>query len=653
MLTDGQTFNSSVNFGLPWGQDGFVSTTLAYQHAEPTDRSGTYSHSSGWYTVPQLVQVFGQDAVDALDTDGDGSVSNSEKAPLDEQLQAQNNIDPDRAVLGTAENTNGGLFINAGKSINDTWDYYGFGGFTKKQIIGGVFTRTPSRTSRAATDIFFDGFNPEVPSVLTDWQMLSGIKGEFAGDWTFDFSMGYSGNDVQLYARNTVNPSMDSESPTQFYTGGLNVTQTVINADVVKEVNEIVSIAVGSEYRYETYAQSEGEKESWFAGPGSLNGDDVGSSGREGFTPASTGSWDRSNLGVYGEVTADITEDLLVTAAARFENYTDFGSDVSYKAAARYKIADIVSLRASVNRSFRAPALAQTHYSNFSQISFDGDGGSIVSPTLPIRDSRVAPAFGIENLKPETSFDIAVGATAKLMGDDLKLTVDAYQIAVDDRIFIATVAADDFDEFATSGFDDINFFTNAINTTTQGLDIVANYRKIFSQDSRLNLALALNFNQTGIDELNTTDELAPHIEFDRTSNGSDFFIYLVEGTPTRKIIFTPSYTAGPITALLRFSNFGEVSEPRLRYNAELDEWDDNPPGGGEPQVLGSVSTVDLSLTGNISDDLSITFGINNLFDVYPDMLREAQVRSEVIYSRRVNQFGTNGRFVNLALDYRF
>ena len=653
LLTDGQAFNTSVNFGLPWGDDGFVSTTLNYQHAEPTDRSGTYSHSSGWYTVDQLVEVFGQDAVDALDTDGDGSVSNTEKAPLDTQLQAQNNIDPDRAVLGTAENTNGGIFINAGKSINDTWDYYGFGGYTKKQIIGGVFTRTPSRTSRAATDIFFDGFNPEVPSLLTDWQMLSGIKGEFAGDLTVDFSMGYSGNDVQLYARNTVNPSMDSESPTQFYTGGLNVTQTVINADVVKEFNEMVTLAVGSEYRYETYAQSEGEKESWFAGPGSLNGDDVGSSGREGFTPASTGSWDRSNLGIYAEVTADVTEDLLVTAAGRFENYTDFGSDFSYKAAARYKIADVASLRASVNRSFRAPSLAQTHYSNFSQISFDGDGNSIVSPTLPIRDSRVAPAFGIENLKPETSFDIAVGATAKLLGEDLKLTVDAYQIAVDDRIFIATVAASDFDEFATSGFDDINFFTNAINTTTQGLDIVANYRKAFSQDSRLNLALALNFNKTEIDELNTTDELEPHIAFDRTSNGSDFFIYLVEGTPTRKIIFTPSYTYGPITALLRFSNFGEVSEPRLRYNAENDEWDDNPSGGGEPQRLGSVSTVDLSLTGNISDDLSLTFGINNLFDVYPDMLQEAQVRSEVIYSRRVNQFGTNGRFVNLSLDYRF
>jgi len=652
ILTDGATFNSSLNFGLPWGQDGFVSTTLNFQNSEATDRSGTYSHSSGWYTVDQLVEVFGQDAVNALDTDGDGSISNSEKAPLDQQLQAQNNIDPDRAILGTPENTNAGIFINAGKSINDTWDFYGFGGFTRKQIIGGVFTRTPSRTSRAATGIFFDGFNPEVPSILTDWQMLSGFKGELANDWALDFSMGYSGNDVQLFARNTVNPSLDNDSPTRFYTGGLNVSQTILNVDVVKDI-DIVSIAFGSEYRYETYSQAAGEKESWFAGPGALNGDDVGSSGREGFTPASTGNWDRSNIGIYGEITADITEELLVTAAGRFENYTDFGSDFSYKAAARYKIADIVSLRASVNRSFRAPALAQTHYSNFSQISFDGDGGSIVSPTLPVRDSRVAPAFGIENLKPETSLDFAVGATAKLLGEDLTLTADAYQIAVDDRIFIASVAADDFDQFATSGFDDINFFTNAINTTTQGLDLVVNYRQAFSENSRLNLALAVNFNQTEIDELNTTPELEPHIAFDRTDNGSDFFIYLVEGTPTRKIIFTPSYTAGPITILARISNFGEVSEPRLRFNAELNEWDDNPPGGGEPQVLGSKTTVDLSLTGNINEDLSLTFGVNNLFDVYPDMLREAQVRGEVIYSRRVNQFGTNGRFINLALNYDF
>jgi len=629
-ITDGNAFSTSVNFGLPWGEDGFISTTLSYAHADPTDRSGTYSHSSGWYR-PEQYEPLGL---------------------TDAQLQAQNGIDPDRAILGTAENTNGGIFINAGRSIDDTWDYYGMVGLTKKQIIGGVFTRTPARADRAVLEIFPDGFNPEVPSNLTEWQALSGIKGKFDSGWNVDFSLGYSGNDVQLYARNTVNPSMGALSPTQFYTGGLRVTQSILNLDVSKSLSDNVNLAIGSEYRRETYEQSEGQRESWFAGE-FKDSRDVGSSGREGYTPASTGTWDRNNLGVYAELEADLTDAFLVTGAVRFEDYSDFGSDFSYKAAARYKVTSDVSLRGSVNRSFRAPALAQTHYSNFSQISFDGAGDAVISPTLPIRDARVQSAFGIENLTPETSFDIAVGATAKLMDGALKLTLDAYQIAVDDRVFLAQVAAADFSAFSTSGFDDINFFTNAINTTTKGLDFVAMYNKSFSEKSKLNLSLALNLNETTIDDLNTTPELEGQIAFDRISNGSDFFIYLVEGTPKSKLIFSPSYRTGNISFLARISNFGEVSEPRLRYNATNDEWDDNPSGGGEPQVLAAKTVVDLSITGHISKDLSITAGVNNLFDEYPDMLREAQVRSEVIYSRRVNQFGTNGRFLNLSLNYNW
>lgn len=637
-ITDANTFNMSANFGLPWGKkDGFISTTVNFQNSEPSDRSGTYSHSSGWYTDAQLQEIFDQTGVTLTD----------------EELQAQNGIDLDRAVLGTADVRNGGVFINAGREINDDLDIYAMGGFTVKRVIGGVFSRSPARTERAALNIFPDGYNPEVPSLLTDWQILSGIKGDIGSGWNLDFSLGYSGNDVQLFSRNTVNPSLDDDSPTRFYTGGLTATQTILNLDAVKNLSDNVTLALGSEYRRETYAQAAGQRESWFAGPGAAVGDDIGSSGREGFTPASTGSWDRNNLGIYAELEADVTEDFLISLAGRFEDYSDFGGDFSYKVAARYKLADEFALRGSVNRSFRAPALAQTHYSNFSQISFDGGGNSVVSPTLPVRDPRVATAFGIENLTPETSLDFALGATASLLDGDLSLSLDAYQINVDDRIFIAQVAAADFPAFATSGFDDINFFSNAINTSTRGLDFVANYKNYIKENNFFGLSVALNLNKTEIDELNTTSQLAPHISFERTDNGSDDFIYLTEGTPISKLIISPSYRTGWLSILARVSNFGEVTEPRLRFNADINEWDDNPPGGGEPQILSAKTLVDLSLTAHVNDQLSITASANNIFDVYPDLLREAQVRSEVIFSRRVNQFGTNGRFLSLTLNYNW
>ena len=611
-IRDGQTFNASVNFGLPWGDDGFVNTTFSYSHQEPTDRSGTYSHSSGWYT-DEIVAAAG--------------------VASDEALQAIRGIDLDRAVLGTAESTNMGLFVNAGKSINDAWDFYTFGGVTQKEVIGGVFSRSPARTNRRVLEIFPDGFNPEVPSELTDYQVTAGIKGDLGNDWSLDFSLGNSGNNVDLFARNTVNPSMGVLSPTEFHTGTLNVTQTLINADISKTFGN-TSVAFGAEQRYESFQQSEGQIESYL--PGEFKDSrDIGSSGREGFTARSDGEWRRNNLGIYAEVETDITDAFLLAGAVRFEDYSDFGSDFSYKLATRYKVTDKINLRGSINRSFRAPALAQYEYSNFSQIEFDNDGNSVVSPILPIRDPLVQSAFGISNLNPETSFDIAVGATAKL-SNNFSLTVDAYQIKIEDRIIaLGGIDPNDFSQFAGAGYDGITIFTNAYDTKTQGLDIVANYKMFLENQGSLGISLAANFNETTQDRVNLPSALS-----NQSLSGNDL-TYLLEGSPKRKVIGTIDFNSGVFGILLRATNFGEVTEARQRD------------ADGNRQILGSKTVVDLNLSAKVARDITIAFGINNLLDTYPDMLLKKQVRSEVIYSRRVNQFGSMGRFLNLSLTYNF
>ena len=611
-VRDGQTFNASANFGLPWGEDGFVNTTISWSHQEPTDRSGTYSHSSGWYP-DEVWQAAGV-----------GS---------DEELQRIRGIDLDRAVLGTAENTNMGIFINAGKSINDAWDFYTFGGVTKKEVIGGVFSRSPARTNRRVLEIFPDGFNPEVPSELTDYQVTAGIRGDLGNDWKLDFSLGNSANNVDLFARNTVNPSLGVDSPTRFFTGALNVTQTLINADISKTFGN-TTLAFGAEQRYESFQQSEGQIESYR--PGDFAGTrDVGASGREGFTPRTDGEWRRNNLGVYAEVETDITDAFLIAGAIRFEDYSDFGSDFSYKIASRYKITDQFGLRGSINRSFRAPALAQYEYSNFSQIEFDNDGNSVVSPILPIRDPLVQSAFGITNLNPETSFDIAVGATAQF-SSNFSLTVDAYQIKIEDRIIaLGGIDPNEFSQFSGAGYDGITIFTNAYDTKTKGLDIVANYKMFLENQGSLGLSLAANFNETTQDRVNLPAALA-----NQSLSGNDL-VYLLEGSPRRKVIGTIDFNSGVFGILLRATNFGEVTEARQRD------------ADGNRQVLGSKTVIDLNLSAKVARDITIAFGINNLLDTYPDMLLAKQVRSEVIYSRRVNQFGSMGRFMNLALTYNF
>lgn len=615
-VTDGATFSTELNFGLPWGEKGFVNVTGWFSHAENTDRSGEYIHSAGWYT--------------------------SDAASENEQLRNAGITSLDRAVLGTPQNTNGGVFINAGNSISETWDFYAFGGISAKRIVGGIFSRSPSRTTRRVLSIFPDGFNPRVPSELTDWQALTGAKGELGAGWDLDISMGYSGNNLELFAENTVNPSLDSLSPTRFFTGSLNVTQTILNADISKTFGN-TTLAFGSEARFESFRQGAGQIESYRNATRVVarNDDgtpktfsDVGSTGREGFTLQSEGEWYRNNIGVYAEIESDITEDFLINAAVRFENYSDFGSDFSYKGAARYKIVDDkLSLRASVNRSFRAPALAQVHYSNFAQISFDAAGNSLVNPVLPVRDARVESAFGIKNLKPETSLDFAVGITSKPI-DGLSITADYYQIKIEDRILLMGVEAADFSQFNGSGYNEVQIFNNGLNTTTTGFDVVVDYRTFINDDSQFGLTIGLNVNETTVDDFSLPSQFEGAI----TKDSKDV-IYFVRGTPTSKLIITPSYTYGPVTLMARVSRFGEVSDPDVREE------------NGDPQVMAAKFITDVSINAKFNDNFSATFGVNNLFDIYPDMLKNAGVRNEVIYSRRVNQFGTVGRFVNLSLNY--
>ncbi len=615
-VKDGETAQLSLNFGLPWGEKGFINTTINFQNSEPYDRSGEYTHSEGWYPDDQ-------------------NLSDAENQAIDEEQRLLNGIDLDRTVLGSVKNTNGSLYINAGNEIDENWDFYTFGGLLRKRIVGSIFSRAPARDERAVLEIYPNGYNPVTPSVLTDWQILTGVKGKLNNDWSLDLSAGYSGNDLQLFIENAVNPSLGINSPTEFFTGGLQVTQTVFNADFVKNYDK-VSLLFGSELRYESYKQTQGEAASWQIG--SVVGNDIGSSGREGFSDVTEGRFTRNNIGFYTEVEADITDNFLTTAAIRFENYSDFGSDFSYKIAGRYKLGDKASLRASVNRSFRAPALAQVEYSNFAQTTFDDDGNTIVTPFLPVTNPLAQRAFGDISLKPETSLDFAVGLTFK-PSEKFSFTFDGYRISIDDRIVISSgIDASLFTEFDGAGYDEVNIFTNALNTSTTGFDFVGTYSEYLGED-KLDFSLGLNLNKTKVESINESDVF--------TSQGISIVddrdvTFLTKGTPSRKIILSGTYTTGKFGFTARGSNFGEVTDARETI-------DDN----GTFQVFSPKTIMDLSVVYNMSNKFSITAGANNIFDTYPDMLFSPNVRGEVIYSRRTNQFGTQGRFLNLALNYNW
>ncbi|QJD80716.1 TonB-dependent receptor [Spirosoma rhododendri] len=616
LITDGATYNLNANFGLKLAQKGFVNTTVTYAHTDGYDRSGTYKSSAGYY-VKDPVQ--------------------------DAQLVKQNNIDLNRAVLGSARNTTYGIFINAGLPVGKNWQLYGFGGYTHKHVVTGVFTRAPTNTRRSDLTIFPNGYNPEAPANLQDVSLTAGLKGKL-GEWNADFSVSQGMNQVDWYVRNTVNPSLGAQSPTSFYVGQTRNTQSLFNADVARTYRQgsypNFNLGAGTEIRYETYRLRSGDPASYEAGPLRLT-KDIGSLGREGFSNWAAGQWGRTNVGVYVEGESDLTAKLLVGAAARFENYSDFGSNMSYKINSRYKIAEPFAVRASFSRGFRAPSVTQAYYSNYVNISFDNAGNSIINPIIPA-ESALAELLGIDGLKQEISRDYSAGITSKI-GQYFTLTADLYQIDVDNRIMLSgNIDVSKIPQFVAAGFPQTaNVFVNAIDTRTRGFELVTTYNRPLTTKSKIGINLAYSSMNTS---LRANRKTATGIEVaDQVAT-----LYITDGLPRDKFIGTVNYDYGKFGLMVRGSRFGQVSDPLATLAVK-------PTDVSAPtyQVFSARTLFDASVTFRPVRKLSVIGMVNNVFDVYPDLLQVPQTNSEVVFSRRTNQFGMQGRFLNLTVNYAF
>ena len=616
-VSDNLTYNFDANFGLKLTQKGYINTTISYAHSDGYDRSGSYKAGAGFY------------------------VSN---AARDAELVAQNGINLDRAVLGSANVTNMGLFTNMGIQLNDKWKWYAFGGYTKKRVVTGVFTRPPSNNRRNNLKIFPNGYNPIAPADMIDFSLTTGLKGKFGNGWDADLSLSQGSNKVDFFVKNTLNPSLGDASPTSFYVGQTKASQTLFNADVAKNFRAgsypNYTLGAGTEFRYETYGIKSGDPAAYEAGPLRLT-KDVGSSGREGFSNRAAGNWSRTNVGLYIDAESELSRAFLIGTAVRVENYSDFGSNFSWKLNGRYKIAEPLSVRASVSRGFRAPSMAQAYYSNYVNISFDNAGNSIINPIIPAT-SVLAKTLGVNGLKQETSFDLTGGITSKI-GEHFTFTADAYQIDVDNRIMLSGgINVSGFADFRAAGFPQTaDLFVNAIDTRTKGLEFVATYNTTFGKKSKLSIDAAYS-------SMNTTLRANRKTETGIEVASKVATLYITDGLPRNKFIGTINLDLGKVAFMYRISRFGQVSDPLATLAVRPTD-----PTAIAYQVFSPRTLSDISISFKPTSKFLVIAGVNNVFDVYPDLLQIPQTTNEVVFSRRTNQFGTQGRFLNLTLNYKF
>ncbi|EJL74178.1 TonB-dependent receptor plug domain-containing protein, partial [Chryseobacterium populi] len=568
--------------------------------------------------------------------------------------------------VGQSKLNNHQLFANIEVPVNDNWKVYTFGGYSFRHGTSGGFYRRPNQ-SRTFTGLFADGYLPQIGTDIQDLSLSAGIKGNLGG-WNIDFSNTYGQNSFDYNIQNTGNTSLRFASPNEFDAGGLRFSQNTINLDFSKkyDVWKGINIAFGAEHRYENFKITAGEEASyatydvngnvWTGNtqrPTDFFGNTLpgGSQVFSGFRPENAVNKNRQSVAGYADFEFNFTDWLLMDAAARYENYSDFGSTFNYKLASRVKVDQNLNFRFAGSTGFRAPSIHQIYY-NVTSTLFTNN--QLLEVGTFSNDSKIAGLLGIPGLKQETSKSASVGFTYRIPSVNLTFTADGYFTKIDNRIILTdqfTRAA--VPDAAKVAFDQANvnagqFFANAIDTETKGVDVVISHNAKFS-GVKLDNNFAVNLNQTKRVGGIHSSGLLQSANLENTYFSEKSRIYLEEAVPRVKAGLSHNLTWEKATFYLRNTYFGKVTGADI-----IDANGDGVTEFNEHQQITDKIITDVSVAYQFTKNVGLTLGVNNLFDIYPTKNLTASTNNDqFIYSRSTSQFGQNGRYVFTRLNFNF
>jgi iron complex outermembrane receptor protein len=622
-LTDGDVVEWDVNTGLNFTGGGFVHVTGQYQHRGSTNRS-----------LPDLrTQYF---AGDPRNTD-------------------PNFVGQNHFRQGDALVTDIGFLVNSNlPKMSNGAQIYAFGGASHRDGQGAGNWRLPNGNNTVRA-IWPNGFLPFINSEIVDFSGTAGVKGDIA-NWKYDLSGTYGFNRFDFTITNTNNATLGTASPTEFDAGALKFGQAIANLDFVRAfpVSAFASplnVAFGAEARHEKYGVVAGEPDSYrdggtkiLDGPSAGAQPAPGSQVFAGFQPGDAGDNTRTNFAGYIDFEATPVERLMVGLAGRTEHYSDFGNTTNGKVSARLELFPGYAIRGAVQTGFRAPSLAQEFFSSTATnfLNLTGTLQPFEVRTLP-PTSEVAIALGAEPLKAEKSVNYSVGLALTPL-QNLSLTADYYNITIDDRIVLSgnfggNKAFTDF--LATKGITGVGlarFFTNAIDTKTQGLDVIARYAVDLGNVGITRLTGGANWTESHVTRISATPPALTSQQsllFDRVEQGR-----IEIGQPHRTVQLTLDHTYRDFTGTIHTQQFGAVGFRGSFTTPALD------------QNFSAQWITDVNASYTFLRQLRLTIGANNLFDVYPDEQIPANGNSGIWpYSNTLTTFGFNGRFIYARFKY--
>ena len=674
---DGESYAIASNFGLPlFGGKGFVNFTAEYRHRGYTNRQG-------YDLRPNYIRP-----TTAFDP----------REITFNRLQFR---------FGDPKADDYILFANAGVELSDTLEFYAFGSYNQRDSLSSANYRqqnaaanrdwsvlTPSTAPTNANFVALtpDGFLPFIASDLTDRAATVGLRNE--GTWTVDASLGYGANNFDYRVENSLNTSFGPSSARTFDAGGLGYRQYLANLDVSREFDvgfaKPLTVAFGAEYRDEGFKIRPGDLQSYAIGPffkasyvttaadcatqqgvfaAATNvcsfpgrGAAAGAQGFPGIPTGSATNKTRNSVAGYAELDTEIVAGLTTTLAGRFEHFSDFGDTVNGKLAARYEVAPGFALRGSVSNGFRAPSLHQQY---FSTTSTNFIAGVPVDISTVAVNSPVARALGSKDLKPEKSTNLSAGFTARPMRS-LTLTVDYYNIKIKDRIVLtenlgaagagtSAVNAAVKAVLDANGFNSVGaarFFINGLDTRTQGVDAVLNWRLPVDDIGTWTMTAAYNYNKQNI--LQRKNQLGPLatipnlILFGRVEG-----LRFTEGQPRDKVVLSLDGDVGKFGITARTTRYGKVTSPGSA--APISSPTSLTAYGPDDIFLSAKWISDLELRFKPAKNVNLAIGADNLFDIYPDRspfgARPASVggvypaNQQYIPYSIFSPFGFNGRYL--------
>ena len=648
---DGRTVDVNGGWGIPIGR-GSLGLFAEYRDRQPTNRAG-----------PDPTDMF---------------VTGDADAVVNGKLTAKNNsIAMPNHHWGDGSSKDLMTFASADfpfNPANPAAGVYAFGGYSFRKGAGFGYFRPPS-SQRNWPQIYPNGFLPKFAPDVLDFSGAGGVRGLLSG-WSYDLGGTVGHNGFKYNLENTLNTSLgpclttacapgpdgilgNADDPglpnkTSIFAGELKFTEAILSLDASHEyavgLASPLTVALGTAFRNERYQIVAGEPTSYINGFHPAQDGSIAPSGSQvfpGFRPEDEADAHRNNVGAYVELEGDLVPKLLANVAARFEHYTDFGNKLTGKRAMRFQPTQRLTLRSALSTGFRAPSLNQSYFSsvvtNFEADPTTGNPVPFEIGIFPV-NSVEARALGARPLKPENSRNFSAGFAATPI-DNLTFTSDFYYIAIDNRIAITGFLGDGTDSVSAilrnvgSRATTAQFFTNAIDTRTRGLDITGDYT-VETMGGTAGLNATFNFTRTTIPNEDNIP-LPPELQgtgvtlINKYDEGG--LLAITKERPAWRGGVTGQYRRGAWNGMARYSYYGKYSSSLYSYS------------GSDVQNYRGKGLADAELGFTPMQGFKLSVGARNIFDVYPDGMNEGN-GFDIFPWPPASPFGYNGRYLYTRVE---